>query len=290
MTDKNMEMARAVAEAVRREGGHTYYVGGCVRDRLLGRDNKDIDIEVHGIPVETLERILDSLGERLEMGASFGIMGLRHYELDIAMPRSETATGRGHKDFAVFVDPFLGAEKAARRRAFTMNALLQDVLSVPGSKMAASGVASVRSKVANLKDYLPAFKDVLALKDALHGILAGADGEVILTDSQQAEIERMAEEKFRTWDWLYGRSPEAQFHALKKFACGTVEVNWSVRHGLLEDVRFSGDFIGNLPAERLASCLDGLRYDKEVILAALKEAGVRDYFDGLDAKDLAGLL
>ena len=128
MTDKNMEMARAVAEAVRREGGHTYFVGGCVRDRLLGRDNKDIDIEVHGIPVETLERILDSLGERLEMGASFGIMGLRHYELDIAMPRSETATGRGHKDFAVFVDPFLGAEKAARRRDFTMNALMEDVL------------------------------------------------------------------------------------------------------------------------------------------------------------------
>ena len=168
--------------------------------------------------------------------------------------------------------------------------VLQDVLSVPGSKMAASGVASVRSKVANLKDYLPAFKDVLALKDALHGILAGADEEVILTDSQQAEIERMAEEKFRTWDWLYGRSPEAQFRASRKFSCGTVEVNWSVRHGLLEDVRFGGDFIGNLPAERLASCLDGLRYDKEVILAALKETGVRDYFDGLEAKDLAGLL
>ena len=63
------------------------------------------------------------------MGASFGIMGLRGYELDIAMPRSEKATGRGHRDFAVFVDPFLGAEKAARRRDFTMNALMQDVLS-----------------------------------------------------------------------------------------------------------------------------------------------------------------
>lgn len=122
-------MARAVAEAVAREGGRTYYVGGLVRDQLLGRENKDIDIEVHGVTVQTLEAILDSLGERLELGASFGIMGLRHYELDIAMPRSETATGRGHKDFAVFVDPFLGEEKAARRRDFTMNALMQDVLS-----------------------------------------------------------------------------------------------------------------------------------------------------------------
>ena len=123
-----MEMARRVADAAAREGGRTYFVGGFVRDRLLGKENKDIDIEVHGIPVQKLENILDSLGERLSMGAGFGVMGLRHYELDIAMPRSETATGHGHRDFAVFVDPFIGAEKAARRRDFTMNALMQDVI------------------------------------------------------------------------------------------------------------------------------------------------------------------
>ena len=128
MTDRNIEMAQKIAAAVHQEGGRTYFVGGYVRDLLLDRDNKDIDIEVHGVSVPCLEKILDTLGERLTMGASFGIMGLRHYELDIAMPRSETATGRGHKDFEVFVDPFLGEEKAACRRDFTMNALMQDVL------------------------------------------------------------------------------------------------------------------------------------------------------------------
>ena len=126
--DKNIIMARRIAEEVHKAGGKTYYVGGFVRDEILGRENKDIDIEVHGIPIETLEAILDALGERLTMGVSFGVMGLRHYDLDIAMPRSEVATGRGHKDFAVFVDPFLGAEKAARRRDFTMNALMRDVM------------------------------------------------------------------------------------------------------------------------------------------------------------------
>ena len=127
--DQNLAMARRIAEAVAREGGRCFFVGGFVRDRLLGGENKDIDIEVHGVPVETLSRILDDLGERLEMGASFGVMGLRHYDLDIAMPRSETATGKGHRDFAVTVDPFLGPERAARRRDFTVNALMQDVLS-----------------------------------------------------------------------------------------------------------------------------------------------------------------
>ena len=128
MMDKNMQMARAIAQEVAVHGGRVYYVGGLVRDRLLGRENKDVDIEVHGVAPQTLEAILDGLGERTEMGASFGVYGLRHYELDIAMPRKEKATGRGHKDFAVFTDPFLGTQKAAMRRDFTINALMEDVL------------------------------------------------------------------------------------------------------------------------------------------------------------------
>ncbi len=126
--DRDLEMAKRIAEAVDAASGRTYFVGGCVRDRLMGRENKDMDIEVHGVSVETLEGILDGLGERIAVGASFGVMGLRHYGLDIAMPRSERATGRGHKDFAVFVDPFLGEEKAASRRDFTINAMMQNVL------------------------------------------------------------------------------------------------------------------------------------------------------------------
>ena len=129
MSENELILARRIAEAAAAEGGRAYFVGGFVRDRLMGRENKDIDIEVHGLSVETLTRILGELGEPLLMGASFGVMGLRHYQLDVAMPRSETATGRGHRDFAVSVDPFLGEERAAQRRDFTINAMMEDVLS-----------------------------------------------------------------------------------------------------------------------------------------------------------------
>ncbi len=125
---KDMKMARRLAELVAAEGGRVYYVGGFVRDRLLGKENKDVDVEVHGIAPAVLEGILDGLGSRLEMGSSFGVYGLRGYDLDIAMPRQEKATGRGHKDFQVSVDPFVGTEKAAVRRDFTINALMEDVL------------------------------------------------------------------------------------------------------------------------------------------------------------------
>ena len=125
---EDQKMAREVARLVAEKGGRTFYVGGFVRDALIHRENKDVDIEIHGISPKSLEDILDSLGQRMTIGESFGIFGLKGYSLDIAMPRKEEARGQGHKDFDIFVDPFIGTEAAARRRDFTFNALMQDVL------------------------------------------------------------------------------------------------------------------------------------------------------------------
>lgn len=122
------ETAERIAKQVEVLGGRVYYVGGCVRDALMGRESKDTDIEVHGITKEALSGILDGIGHKMEIGVSFGIFGLKGVDLDIAMPRGEKAVGRGHRDFEVTVDPFIGTEKAAVRRDFTVNALLQDVL------------------------------------------------------------------------------------------------------------------------------------------------------------------
>lgn len=126
MEDK--KMAREIAGLVAERGGRTFYVGGFVRDALMYKENKDVDIEVHGIAPKELEEILDSLGQRMKTGESFGILGLKGYALDIAMPRKEEVRGQGHKDFDIFVDPFIGTETAAKRRDFTFNALMQDVL------------------------------------------------------------------------------------------------------------------------------------------------------------------
>ena len=121
-------LSRKIAESVEEHGGRAYYVGGCVRDRLLGRENKDIDIEVHGIAPDVLKMVLDNFGNLLSYGKSFGIYSIRGSNLDIAMPRRERKTGEGHRDFDVDVDPFIGTFEAARRRDFTVNALMEDIL------------------------------------------------------------------------------------------------------------------------------------------------------------------
>ena len=126
--EKDKAMALEIARKVAEKGGCAYYVGGYVRDLLLGRENKDIDMEVHGITPGELEMILDSLGSRLSIGESFGIFSLKGYHLDIAMPRREEARGLGHRDFDIAVDPFIGTEAAACRRDFTVNALMCNVL------------------------------------------------------------------------------------------------------------------------------------------------------------------
>ena len=69
----DQKMAREVARRVSEKGGSTFYVGGFVRDALIHRENKDVDIEVHGVSPKCLEEILDSLGQRMTIGESFGI-------------------------------------------------------------------------------------------------------------------------------------------------------------------------------------------------------------------------
>lgn len=126
--EKDLEMAHRIAKIINSRGGKVYYVGGYVRDKLIGRENKDIDIEVYGVTPDELKNILSSLGSVKTQGAAFGVYNLKGYDIDIAQPRKETTTGRGHKDFEVFVDPFISEENAAKRRDFTINAIMQNVL------------------------------------------------------------------------------------------------------------------------------------------------------------------
>lgn len=124
----DLELAKEISLKINNLGGKVYFVGGYVRDKLLGIPNKDIDIEIHGLAIDKVEEVLDEVGERISFGESFGIYNIKGYSLDIALPRKEKKTGEKHQDFLVSIDPFCGTYKAAIRRDFTINALMEDVL------------------------------------------------------------------------------------------------------------------------------------------------------------------
>lgn len=121
---RSLEIARAVEKA----GGRAYFVGGYVRDRLTGAAGKDIDIEVFGVTPDRLRALLSEIGEPYDKGASFGVIGMRHTDIDVAMPRRESRAGVRHTDFDVRVDPFMTPREASARRDFTVNAMMLDPL------------------------------------------------------------------------------------------------------------------------------------------------------------------
>ena len=117
-----------VAELVKSAGGRALLVGGCVRDRLLGGEPKDFDIEVYGLSSETLQKTLSRKFELDLVGVSFGVIKLHGHDIDVALPRRETKLGEGHRAFEMEYDPNLPIDEASARRDFTVNAIYMDPL------------------------------------------------------------------------------------------------------------------------------------------------------------------
>jgi tRNA nucleotidyltransferase (CCA-adding enzyme) len=126
MSSDPLALAHAIARAAKDTGGRALIVGGWVRDRLLGIESKDIDIEVFSVHAAALKPMLETFGRVDTVGESFTVYKIAG--IDVSLPRRESKTGRGHKGFTVAGDPALSLEEAARRRDFTINAISFDPL------------------------------------------------------------------------------------------------------------------------------------------------------------------
>ncbi|MCL1909554.1 MAG: HD domain-containing protein, partial [Kiritimatiellaeota bacterium] len=120
--------AMSAARLIREAGGRAFFVGGCVRDSLLGLRPKDFDIEAYGLAPNALRAALEREFRIDAVGENFCVFKLAHHEIDVSLPRTENKTGAGHRGFAVGADPQLPFDEAASRRDFTINAILQDAL------------------------------------------------------------------------------------------------------------------------------------------------------------------
>jgi tRNA nucleotidyltransferase (CCA-adding enzyme) len=121
------EKVVSLAIAIREAGGRALLVGGCVRDLLMGLAAKDWDFEVYGLQPARLREVLDSFGSVNVVGEAFSVYKLDH-EIDVSIPRRDRKSGRGHRGFVIEGDPEMSFADAAKRRDFTINAIMQDPL------------------------------------------------------------------------------------------------------------------------------------------------------------------
>jgi tRNA nucleotidyltransferase (CCA-adding enzyme) len=118
--------ALEIARLVQAAGGRALVVGGWVRDRLLGLESKNIDMEVFGVEAGRLRVMLEATGRVETVGESFQVY--KCGDLDVSLPRRDSKSGRGHRGFLVTGDPSMSIAEAARRRDFTINAISFDPL------------------------------------------------------------------------------------------------------------------------------------------------------------------
>ena len=120
---------RALGQA----GGRVFLVGGAVRDAMLGRGVKDYDIEVFGLQGDAVLKALTAIARVEPAGDSFpvfkvaGLPGVDG-QIDVALPRRDSKKGPGHRGIDAVADPFMPVEEAARRRDFTINAMMFDLV------------------------------------------------------------------------------------------------------------------------------------------------------------------
>jgi tRNA nucleotidyltransferase (CCA-adding enzyme) len=118
-------LVKKIAQAIDKHGGTTLLVGGAVRDLLLNLLVKDLDIEVHGISLNDLEKILAKFGTLSKVGKAFGVLRIHGLDTDWSVPRTDAA-GRKPK---VSIDPYMDVNHAFARRDLTINAMGIDLLS-----------------------------------------------------------------------------------------------------------------------------------------------------------------
>ena len=124
MDPRVLKVAREVANA----GGRALLVGGWVRDRLRGVEATDLDMEIYGLELDELERLLAHFGAVIAIGRAFGVLQVKGLDVDFALPRLDSKSGAGHKGFEVRCDPGLDFATASRRRDLTINSMGLDPL------------------------------------------------------------------------------------------------------------------------------------------------------------------
>ena len=170
--------------------------------------------------------------------------------------------------------------------------VLTHVLNPSTTKLQSKGIASVRSRVTNLCNYLPELSDIQAFKNRLEEILSNnySDAEYKLSETDLANIQQLTDKKFATWEWNYGRSPKATLVHSARLACGTVEIHLTLAENRIASCRFGGDFLGNLPASDVEKALTGIPYEINEIRKCLSKLEISRYFDRVSADNLLEMM
>ncbi len=180
------------------------------------------------------------------------------------------------------------------------NSRLEDVaeaLNVKADKIESKGIKSVRSRVANISEFLTggsyeSMKIEEFRQKIIDSIFAGYDSVPVLEpdETQWEDVKKLCQSKYKTWEWNYGRSPEFNIQKINRFEFGQIDVRIFVKEGIINDIKIYGDYLGYGDNEDIEKLLTGLRYTKDVCRKALQNTDLKYYFGNITLDEFVDFL
>ncbi|MEC3654176.1 lipoate--protein ligase [Bacillus siamensis] len=195
------------------------------------------------------------------------------------------------------------AQFSTKGRIFSHGTLMLDsaidhvvsALKVKKDKIESKGIKSIRSRVANISEFLDdkmtadEFK-----KHLLHHIFNTNDlskvPEYKLTDVDWKAIRKISEERYQNWDWNFGRSPAFNLQHSKRYPVGSIDLRLEVKKGIIQDCKIFGDFFGAKDVSEVEQALIGKQYDRTAIREALAGIELKQYFGNIELEDFLELI
>ncbi|MBC1229219.1 lipoate--protein ligase [Listeria booriae] len=195
------------------------------------------------------------------------------------------------------------AQFATKGKMFSHGTLMLDLnldnvvasLKVRKDKIESKGIKSVRSRVANISEFMEQKMTTEAFRDLLLLDLFDVENvkdvkEYVLTEADWEKIHAISEKRYNNWDWNYGKSPKFNLERTKRFPVGGIDVRLDVVKSVIADVKIFGDFFGVGDVTEIEDKLRGVNYDRKTIETALQGVDIKHYFGNITLEDFLDLI
>ncbi len=196
------------------------------------------------------------------------------------------------------------AQFSTRGRMFSHGTLMLDseienvvsALNVKTEKIKSKGIKSIRSRVANISEFLDEPITMEEFKSLILRFIFDVDDvkdvpQYKLTEEDWKEIYKIADDRYRNWDWNYGRSPKFNIQQTKRIeGAGTYDIRLDVAKGYIRNVKIYGDFFGVGDISEIEEILIDTKYDREAISEALGDKEISHYLGKITKQDFLEMI